>query len=300
MTGWTPAPSGAAPEQAEPAQTGTPPHPPKARYDQDEFGWLLEQADLLRDGRLAEIDRVSLIEFLTDVARSKKHEFRGMMIVLLHHLLKVVTQPKKVTRSWLLTIVEQQQEAQFLIEDEPGIRQHLPDLYAKAYPVARRRASIETGIGIDRFPQDNPWTMDAALTFVPPAPPRHAVERAERLPYAATSAMLRGAGRLARKPAACSKAWAARNRVASRNGLAATCTLTGRPSAPKPEQTHRAGQPVRLNGAVKLGRARLSHFGTASMRGASAGAPAVTRRSRSCIAAVVAAHNSRRIRSACT
>ena len=143
----------------------------RAIYDQDEFGWLLEQADLLRDGRLDEIDRVSLIEFLTDMARSKKHEFRSVMIVLLHHLLKVAFQPGKITRSWLFTINKQQDEAQFLIEDEPGMRQYLPDLYAKAYPVARRRASIETGIGIDRFPVDNPWTLEEALTFVPPAPP---------------------------------------------------------------------------------------------------------------------------------
>ena len=160
-----------APGEAGPAQIGTPPHRPKALYDQDEFGWLLEQADLLRDGRLDEIDRASVVEFLTEMARNKKREFRSAMVVLLQHLLKVAVQPEKVTRSWALAIVEQQ-EAQFLVEDEPGMRQCLPDLYAKAYPVARRRASIETGIGIGRFPEDNPWAMDEALTFVPPEPPR--------------------------------------------------------------------------------------------------------------------------------
>lgn len=172
VTGWTQAPGHAAPEDAQPAQIGEPiSHRSRALYDQDEFGWLLEQAALLRAGRLDEIDRVSLVEFLTDMTRSKKHEFRSAVVVLLHHLLKVVVQPEKMTRSWLLTIDEQQEEVRSLIEDEPGMRQHLPDIYERAYPVARRRASIETGIGIDRFPVDNPWTMDAALTFVPPAPP---------------------------------------------------------------------------------------------------------------------------------
>lgn len=151
--------------------TQAPSNTARAQYDQDEFGWLLQQADLLRDGRLDEIDRASLVEFLTDMARSKTHEFRSAMIVLLQHLLKVVMQPEMMTRSWVLSIVEQQQEAQFLIEDEPGMRQYLPGLYAKAYPAARRRVSAETGIEIGRFPVDNPWTMDAALTFVPPAPP---------------------------------------------------------------------------------------------------------------------------------
>ena len=163
VTGWTQAPG----NMAKPEVCAT----ARALYDQDEFGWLLEQADLLRDGRLDEIDRASLIEFLTEMARNKKHEFRSAMVVLLQHLLKVVVQPKMMTRSWALTIVAQQQEAQFLIEDEPGMRQYLPNLYAEAYPAARRRASAETGIGIDRFPKDNPWTLDEALAFVPPAPP---------------------------------------------------------------------------------------------------------------------------------
>ena len=159
------------PGEAELAQVDAPPHRSKALYDQDEFGWLLEQADLLRDGRLDEIDRASLVEFLTEMARNKKREFRSVMTVLLQHLLKVVVQSEMMTRSWALTIVVQQQEAQFLIEDEPGMRQYLPGLFAEAYPAARRRASIETGIRIDRFPEDNPWAMDEALAFMPPAPP---------------------------------------------------------------------------------------------------------------------------------
>ena len=105
VTEWTPAPSEAAtkvrataPEEAQPAQIDAPSYRPKALYDKDEFGWLLEQADLLRDGRLDEIDRASLVEFLTEMARNKKREFRSAMTVLLHHLLKVAVQPEKVTK----------------------------------------------------------------------------------------------------------------------------------------------------------------------------------------------------------
>ena len=163
VTGRTQAPG----NTAEPEVCAT----ARASYDHDEFGWLLEQADLLRDGRLDEVDRVSLVEFLTEMARNKKREFRSTVTVLLQHLLKAAVQPEKITRSWLLTIDEHQEEAQSLIEDEPGMRQYLLDLYAKAYPVARRRASIETGIEISRFQVDNPWTMHEALAFLPPAPP---------------------------------------------------------------------------------------------------------------------------------
>ena len=104
------------------------------------------------------------------MARSKQAAFRSAMIVLLQHMLKVAMQPEKVTRSWLLTINVQRRDIGFLIEDEPEMRQYMPDLYAQAYPAARADAAIETGIEINRFPTDNPWTMADALTVPLPEP----------------------------------------------------------------------------------------------------------------------------------
>ena len=156
--------------EVAPGWSESPNAPARALYDQDEFGWMLQQAEMLRAGRLDEIDRHSLAEYLTDMARSKQAAFRSAMTVLLHHMLKVEMQPAKITRSWLLTISVQRQEIRFLIEGEPGMRQYLPDLYAKAYPAARENAAIETGIKISRFPTDNPWTMDQALTVPLPEP----------------------------------------------------------------------------------------------------------------------------------
>ena len=143
----------------------------RAFYDQDEFGWLLQQADLLREGRMGEIDRASLVEFLTDMARTHQHAFRSAMTVLLHHMLKVLVQPERMTRSWLLSIRVQQREARLLVKDNPGMRQSLPELYADAYADARGDAAAETGIAISRFPADSPWTLEEALAFVPPDPP---------------------------------------------------------------------------------------------------------------------------------
>ena len=155
VTGWTQAPSNTA----------------RASYDQDEFGWLLEQASLLRDGRLDEIDHHTLAEFLTDMALMHRHAFRSAMAILLQYMLKVLVQPEKITRSWRLTISVQQDHARVIIKDNPGMRRYVPELYADAYSAARRFASDDTGIEIDRFPEDNPWSLDEALTFVPPAPP---------------------------------------------------------------------------------------------------------------------------------
>ena len=139
-------------------------------YDADEYSWLLHQADLLRADRLKDLDRSSLIEFLSDIAQTHKDRFESAVRVLLHHLLKVRLQPEKLTRGWVLTIVKQQLQAEKMIENNPGMKPLLPKLYGDAYTDAVRLAAAETGIAKDEFPVQNPWTMGEALAFVPPKP----------------------------------------------------------------------------------------------------------------------------------
>ena len=144
-----------------------------------EYGWLLLQADLLRAGRLDALDQQSLADLLTDMAISEMRALGSALRVLLQHLLKIMVQPEKLTRSWLYTIASQQDEAMTLIKQHPGMRQHLPAIYADAYPRARHLAVVETGVPESRFPTVNPWTMDEALSYIPPEPsPRgHKVAR---------------------------------------------------------------------------------------------------------------------------
>lgn len=149
----------------------------RADYHRDQFGWMLQQADLLRAGRLNDLDRHSLAELLTDMAGSDKRAFKSAMRVLLQHMLKVLVQPEKLTRSWLYSIAAQQAEVNDLIETEPGMRPFLPGLYDAAYVGARRLASVETGIALSRFPAENPWSMEEALAYVPPAPAPRGAKR---------------------------------------------------------------------------------------------------------------------------
>ncbi len=149
----------------------------RADYHRDQFGWMLQQADLLRAGRLDNLDRHSLAELLTDMAGSDKRAFESSMRVLLQHMLKVLVQPEKLTRSWIYSIAVQQVDARRLIETEPGMRPFLAGLYDAAYTDARRLASVETGIALSRFPAENPWSMEEALAYVPPAPAPRGAKR---------------------------------------------------------------------------------------------------------------------------
>ncbi len=142
----------------------------RAEYDRDQFGWMVQQAEFLRAGLVHDIDVQSLANLLTDMAASENRAFESAMRVLLQHMLKALVQPEKLTRSGLYSIALHQVDARRLTETEPGMHQFLPQLYACAYPDARRLASVETGIEIDRFPVENSWSMDEALAYVPPEP----------------------------------------------------------------------------------------------------------------------------------
>lgn len=152
---------------------------PRDLYQTDEHEWLARQAAALRSGRLQDIDRNNLAEFLDDMAINQRRELRSRFTVLLQHLLKVRVQPAKMSRSWLSTIVGQQDEIRSIFQDAPSIAQHAERLFAEAYPAAVRKASAETGIPAARFPVTSPWTIEKALDFTPPSPKRNTPPRRE-------------------------------------------------------------------------------------------------------------------------
>ena len=57
-------------------------------YDSDFYAWAMEQANLLRAGKLNEIDTVNLIEEIESMGRSEKRELENRLVMLLQHLLK--------------------------------------------------------------------------------------------------------------------------------------------------------------------------------------------------------------------
>src|SRR3954470_13176618 len=87
-----------------------------ALYEADETAWLEATADLIRNGRLTEVDRDTLAEYLTDMAKRDRREVFSRLVVLLSHLLKWKHQPNQRAGSWRGTIFEQQRELRQLLE----------------------------------------------------------------------------------------------------------------------------------------------------------------------------------------
>jgi hypothetical protein len=133
-----------------------------ALYKVDETAWLELTADLIRQGRFDEIERDTLAEYLTDLAKRDRREVFSRLVVLLSHLLKWEYQPDCRSGSWRGTILEQQRELRQLLESGT-LRNHAAAVFADAHADARKQAAAETGLARTAFPEACGWDLNGAL-----------------------------------------------------------------------------------------------------------------------------------------
>ena len=132
-------------------------------YDQDFFAWTQAQAELLRQGRLDEADIANLLEEIESLGRSLVAELRSRLKVLAQHLLKELYRPDKASRSWATTIINQREEIEQHLEDNPSLRPRMSEIFARAYVAARKIAAAETRLPVKTFAEDPPFTAAQAM-----------------------------------------------------------------------------------------------------------------------------------------
>ncbi|WYL93762.1 MAG: DUF29 domain-containing protein [Gloeotrichia echinulata IR180] len=137
----------------------------KNLYDQDFYLWTQTVVQQLKENKFNEIDLPNLIEEIESMGRSEKRELKSRVIVLLMHLLKWQYQPEKRSESWRSTISEQRICIETLLEDSPSLQTLLAELFADCYQKARIKASDETGIKLNFFPQESPFTLEETLVI---------------------------------------------------------------------------------------------------------------------------------------
>ena len=79
------------------------------------------------------------------------------------HLLKWQYQPEKRSESWRSTITEQRICIETLLEDSPSLQPLITEVFADCYQKARLKASDETGIKLNLFPNESPFTLEEVL-----------------------------------------------------------------------------------------------------------------------------------------
>ncbi len=140
-------------------------------YEKDFYQWIQQNIQLLRQGRLAEIDTEILIDELENMAKSSQRELVSHLIILLAYLLKWQFQFSQLTeswqhfqgKSWRATIDEQRIQIQAQLEESPSLTNYLAEAIDKAYPKAIKLAVKETLLPPSHFPAGCPYTLAQLL-----------------------------------------------------------------------------------------------------------------------------------------
>ncbi|HET6468770.1 MAG TPA: DUF29 domain-containing protein [Geminicoccaceae bacterium] len=132
-------------------------------YERDLHRWALTQARLLRERRFAELDVANIVEELESLGREQAAKLRSSYRVLLLHLLKWAWQPGRRSRSWRATVVRERGLAEQQLQDNPSLKPRRRQLFTEAHRLARKEAAAETGLPLDRFPVECPFTLEQAM-----------------------------------------------------------------------------------------------------------------------------------------
>ncbi|MEH2071765.1 MAG: DUF29 domain-containing protein [Nostoc sp.] len=132
-------------------------------YNRDFYLWIQTIVQQLKEHKFDELDIHNLIEEVESTGRSEKRELKSRFVVLLIHLIKWQYQPEKRSESWRSTISEQRICIELLLEDSPSLQPLIAEVFEDCYQKARLKASDETGIKLNFFPKESPFTLEETL-----------------------------------------------------------------------------------------------------------------------------------------
>jgi Domain of unknown function DUF29 len=133
-------------------------------YETDFYSWSLEQAQLVRQGRWAELDHDNVAEEIESLARGQFNKLEAAIRTLLVEILKWDHVPTARNRSSILSIELQRIEIEELLSDNPGMRARISEAIARAYRRATLGAAKETELGEMVFPESCVYSFDEIMT----------------------------------------------------------------------------------------------------------------------------------------
>jgi hypothetical protein len=138
----------------------------KSLYDTDFVEWTASTADLLRAGRLDEVDLEQVAEEIEDLGKRDRDAVRSQMLRMLKHLIKQRFQPERDGASWQTSIGDARGEIWVKMESSPGLRNHLGDSIERIYARAVKDAVREMGLtrsAAAEIPQVCPYSLAELL-----------------------------------------------------------------------------------------------------------------------------------------
>lgn len=133
------------------------------KHDEDFYGWAMAEAQLLKEGKLSELDIDNLIEELQEMGRSEKYQLINRFSILMAHLLKWQFQNELAGHSWKCSIKEQRNKIKRLLQENPSLKPKINESMTHGYVDAVILASKDTGFAEKHFPTQCPYTFEQMM-----------------------------------------------------------------------------------------------------------------------------------------
>jgi hypothetical protein len=133
------------------------------RYDRDLYSWAVEQAALLRAGRIAEADAGHIAEELDDVGNEQYEKLQSALRIMQLHPLKRDHQSGRRSRSWWASITVGRNRVRRVLRKNPGLKRRLEEAVMAAYEDARVQAAAQTRLNPRTFPARCPFSWQQIM-----------------------------------------------------------------------------------------------------------------------------------------
>ncbi|NJK29297.1 MAG: DUF29 domain-containing protein [Acaryochloridaceae cyanobacterium CSU_3_4] len=135
----------------------------KSLYAADFVRWVETTAAQLRTQNYPSVDWTNLIEEIEDMSRRERKSLKSSLLVILLHLLKWQYQPEGRCGSWRGSIREHRRRVNDDLKDSPSLAPYLQEIFAECYANACEQAADETGLPLETFPLNCPYTSEQSL-----------------------------------------------------------------------------------------------------------------------------------------
>ncbi len=134
-------------------------------YETDFYQWSLKTAELIRQGRFAELDIENIAEEIESLGKNNKRELSSRLVVLIMHLLKWQHQPKRRSKSWKTTINTQRVELELLFKQSPSLKYAIDDVIEYSFEKAKLLFEDETNISKKALPESCPYSFEQLYDY---------------------------------------------------------------------------------------------------------------------------------------
>ena len=130
-------------------------------YLTDYYTWAMTNSELLKEGKLDEIDYINLAEEVKDLGKSEYYKLESYLANLLSHIYKWDNQPNLRTKSWNITIANSIFNIKKVLKENQGLKyaETFHNIFSSAWEESRHIISNDIDTDIKSVPKECPYSF---------------------------------------------------------------------------------------------------------------------------------------------